>query len=76
MKDLEYSQLETDDKMKEENDGSGKIKKKSKKDIVFKDIQKQSRQLHVMDIARVNSIFPNDVLALMPSSCHSKAKQK
>jgi hypothetical protein len=39
-----------------------------------KDVAKQSRQLYVMDIARVNSIFPNDVLALMPSSFTSKIK--
>lgn len=29
-----------------------------------------------MDIARVNSIFPNDVLALMPSSFGQKEKKK
>ena len=29
-----------------------------------------------MDIARVNSIFPNDILALMPSSFTKKIKQK
>ena len=27
-----------------------------------------------MDIARVNSIFPNDILALMPSSFTKKVK--
>lgn len=29
-----------------------------------------------MDIARVNSIFPNDVLALMPSSFTARVKEK
>jgi hypothetical protein len=48
--------------------------KPSKKEIVVKDIVKQPRQLYVMDIARVNSIFPNDVLALMPSTFTSKVK--
>ena len=28
-----------------------------------------------MDIARVNSIFPNDVLALMPSTINKKEKR-
>lgn len=39
---------------------------------MVKEISKPSRQLHVMDIARVNSIFPNDILALMPSSYGGK----
>jgi hypothetical protein len=48
----------------------------SKKESNTRDITKQSRQLHVMDIARVNSIFPNDILALMPSSITSKIKER
>ena len=44
---------------------------------MIKQITKPSRQLCVMDIARVNSIFPNDVLALMPSSYgHRERKEK
>lgn len=39
-------------------------------------MSKQSRQLHVMDIARVNSIFPNDILALMPSSMSRKSTER
>lgn len=41
---------------------------------MVKEISKASRQLHVLDIARVNSIFPNDILALMPSSYGKKKK--
>ena len=43
---------------------------------MIKEITKPSRQLCVMDIARVNSIFPNDVLALMPSSYAYREKRE
>ncbi len=38
----------------------------------LKDFSRMSKQNQVMNIARVNSIFPNDILALMPSSFFSK----
>lgn len=32
--------------------------------------------MYAMDIARVNSVFPNDVLALMPASGNKRGKLK
>ena len=44
--------------------------------MLTKDINKHPRQMQVLDIARVNSIFPNDVLALVPSSFYERSKKK
>lgn len=32
--------------------------------------------MQVMDIARVNSIFPNDILALVPNNFYMKPAEK
>jgi hypothetical protein len=48
-----------------------------KKEVHPKDIHKQCRQLQSMNIPRVNSIFPNDVIALMPiPKCSLKCQEK
>jgi hypothetical protein len=52
------------------------MKKNLKMEMLAKDIQKSTRQMHVLDIARVNSIFPNDILALVPASFYAKSKKK
>lgn len=43
------------------------IKKILKKDLT-KELARSSRQMIAIDMPRVNSISPNDVLALVPSS--------
>lgn len=74
---MDYEQLNThDDPRESKKSGRKGMKKSPKKDVVIKEISKQSRQLHVMDIARVNSIFPNDILALMPCSQKKGEKEK
>jgi hypothetical protein len=52
-----------------------KIIKKIKKESNLKDTAKSSRQMQVLDIAQVNSIFPSNVLALIPSSFLNKKKK-
>lgn len=52
-----------------------KIVKRIMRKELNKEQFKSSRQMQVLDIARVNSIFPNDVLALIPSSYYIKPKK-
>jgi len=38
-------------------------------------ISKSSRQMQVLDLAQVNSAFPNNIIALIPSSYINKLKK-
>lgn len=74
IREIDYSKLKDSEGYSKEINEK-KNRSTIKKEIMVKEISKPSRQLHVMDIARVNSIFPNDILALMPSS-FSQSKTK
>jgi hypothetical protein len=51
------------------------VKKLVKKEPQVKEVAKSSRQMQVLDIAQVNSAFPNNILALIPSSYLAKFKK-
>ena len=55
------------------------VKKVFRKDLMVKESAKSTRQMQILDVAQVNSMFPNNLLALIPSSFltrKSKIKQE
>jgi len=51
------------------------VKKIIKSQPTVKDVCKSSRQMQVLDIAQVYSAFPNNIIALIPSSYLNKLKK-
>jgi hypothetical protein len=51
------------------------VKKIIKSQPTVKDVCKSSRQMQVLDIAQVNSAFPSNIIALIPSSYLNKLRK-